>query len=58
MKRRTQPISWMAGYTTSPSLEATALALEQRLRQREVIGQPFSDAIARKPLAELMGWFD
>ena len=37
---------------------AAALELEQRLRQREGLREPFADAIARLPLSELERWSD
>ena len=53
-RRRLKPAnSWMAGYTTSPSLEQHCEALEDRLR--EGTPRPFADE-PRVRFEEIDGW--
>ena len=58
IRRPNQSTGWMAGYRPADTSHAAALELEQRLRQREGLREPFADAIARLPLSELERWSD
>ena len=58
IRRPNQSTGWMAGYCPADTSHAAALELEQRLRQREGLREPFPDAVARLPLSELERWSD
>ena len=57
-RRPQQQTGWMDGYQPAQSVEAAALAMEARLRNREGCPTMFPDAIARLPFSEIERWSD